>query len=181
MPRKSKNEEGQSTIEFALTLVLLMSIILFFLQLTLIFSFGSYVHYATFMSARAYLSSGPTKDDQAERAKDVLTLMLTKGGGGGADRFGFIGQGFGGADPIGAEIGDSQNPPFSAEDRSLSWLQGDRYTFRSKLFLLPLGRANALSSANILTLTSESWLGREPAFDECTKDMGKDRTYDNGC
>src|SRR3954470_14939009 len=108
MPRKTKaDERGQSTIEFALTLVLLMAIILFFLQLTLIFSFGSYVHYATFMSARAYLSAGPNKDDQAERAKNILYHMLTKGGAGGADRYGFIGQGFGGGDPVGAEIGES--------------------------------------------------------------------------
>jgi len=106
------------------------------------------------MSARAYLSSGPDKDDQVERAKSVLDRMLTKGGG--PDRYAFIGQGFGGTNPIGAEIGDSQNPPFNAEDRSLSWLQGVRYTFRSKLFILPMGRANAASSANILTLTRKA-------------------------
>jgi hypothetical protein len=175
------SEAGQSTVEFALTLVLLMSIILFFLQLTLIFGYGNYVHYATFMSARAYLSSGPSKDDQVSRAKDVLNQMLTKGGAaGGPARWGFIGQGIGGTDPVGAEIGDSQNPPFSATDRNLSWLQGVRYTFRSRLFILPMGRANAASSANMLTLTAESWLGREPSNSECVQDLaGKD--YDNGC
>lgn len=178
---RRKQESGQSTVEFALTLVLLMSIILFFLQLTLIFGYGNYVHYATFMAARAYLSSGPDQDDQATRAKDVLNQMLTQGGqDGGAARWGFIGQGTGGTDPIGAEIGASQNPPFSATDRNLSWLQGVRYTFRSRLFVLPMGRANAASSANILTLTSESWLGREPSFSECTQDMAG-RDYDNGC
>jgi hypothetical protein len=179
--RERTGEKGQSTVEFALTLVLLMSIILFFLQLTLIFSYGNYVHYATYMSARAYLSSGPSKDDQAERAKDVLNIMLTRGGSaGGPDKYSFIGQGFGGTDPIGAEIGDSQNPPFSAEDRNLSWMQGVRYTFRSRLFILPMGRAQASSSANVLTLTSESWLGREPSFAECLTDLAE-RDFDNGC
>src|SRR5579872_2259405 len=93
-----REQSGQSTIEFALTLVLLMAIILFFLQLTLIFGYGNYVHYATFMSARAYLSAGANQDDQSQRAKDVLYRMLAKGGQSGApDRWGFIGQGTGGS------------------------------------------------------------------------------------
>jgi hypothetical protein len=178
---RDANQSGQSTIEMALTLVLLMAIILFFLQLTLIFGYGNYIHYATFMSARAYLSGGPDRDDQAQRAKDVLYHMLAKGGQAGApDRWGFIGQGTGGTDPVGADIGDSQNPAFSPTDRNFSWLQGVRYTFKSRLFLLPLGRANAASSANMLTLVSESWLGREPTYTECTSALaGGD--YDNGC
>jgi hypothetical protein len=179
--RRHLEQSGQSTIEFALTLVLLMSMILFFLQLTLIFGYGNYVHYATFMSARAYLSSGTDQDDQVKRAKDVLNQMLSQGGQDGSPaKWGFIGTGYQGSDPVGADIGPSQNPQFSATDRDLSWLQGVRYTFRSRLFILPMGRANAASSANMLTLTSESWLGREPTFSECTTDMAG-RDYDNGC
>jgi hypothetical protein len=176
MKRGKKNSEaGQSSIEFALTLILLMAIILFYMQLTLVFAYGNYVHYATFMAARAYLSAGPSQEDQAERAKDVLTRML--GGPGGA-KFQFIGRGEGGGDPPGAEIGPGS--AFRDGDRSLSWMQGVRYSFRSRLFILPLGRRQVSSSANTLTLTSESWLGREPSFQECAGELAG-REFDNGC
>jgi len=58
---KKLGSAGQSTVEFALTLILLMGLILFYLQLTLVFSYGNYVQLRTFMSARAFLSSGPDR------------------------------------------------------------------------------------------------------------------------
>lgn len=177
-----REEEGQSTVEFALTMILLLAYILFFFQLSMVFSFGNYVHYATFMSARAYLASSADRGDQRSRARDVIVQMLKKSAGqAGVDKFPSIGRGVGGGDPGGFQV----DPPASyvPDNQDFSWMQGVRYTFKSKLFLLPLSGAGKTSdSVNSITLTSESWLGRERAEDECRADMGaQEWIFDNGC
>lgn len=184
-----KDQKGQSTVEFALTVILLLAFMLFYFQLSLVLSFGSYVQYATFMSARAYLSAGPSRADQVERAKYVIVQMLKKSQGqAGVDKFPWIARGFKGGDPAGFEVDPPGN--YNPTDRDFSWLQGVRYTFKSRLFVIPLaGTGSAgreeragMSTINSLTLTSESWLGREPPDDECRNDMGKNGwSFDNGC
>lgn len=187
LPRARAGESGQSTIEFALMLILQMGFIFFFIQLSLIFSFGNYAHYVTYIAARAYLASGPDPADQEERARAYAEKMLKRPGGG-RDRFAFIAKGVG-DDPSGLQIGKHEGF-FDAKDRRFSWLQGVRYTFRSRLFLVPLGGSSrqpapralnggAQGPANSVTLTSESWLGREPSVDECRREMTG--VYDNGC
>jgi len=197
--RGKKKEEGQSTVEFALTLILLMGFVLFFFQLSMVFAFGNYVHYATFMSARAYLSAGPTRTDQVNRARTVIidTLKVSSTLAG-QDRFPMIARGIQGNDPAGFDVDMSGNQSFPAPNppRNLSWLQGVRYTFRSRLFLLPFGGSGTPSSGNAnvqgsgngtqdvnsLTLTSESFLGREPADGDCQTQLAKwNGIYDNGC
>jgi len=174
-----QSQSGQAMIEFVLTVFLLFALIFFFIQLALILSFGNYTQYAVFMSSRAYLSAGPSRADQEERAQNVI-VQTVKGGLGraGQDRFPSIAQGFGGGIPKGAEIGSSQN--FNRDDIYLSWMQGVRYTFRSRIFLLPLGSGTSTPNAGFLTLTSESWLGRDPTTSECQSAMGS-KLYDNGC
>jgi hypothetical protein len=184
---------GQSTIEFILTLILALGCLMFFFQITMIFSFGSYVHYATFMAARAYLSAGENQDDQVQRATYVITSMLKRSvGQSGADKFPKIGKGFGGDSGV---PGLTLSPPsqFNKNDMAFSWMQGARYTFKSRLFLISLtgfGKSAQQSvsntSANIITLTSESWLGRETSQDECRSFMAQTGNpsgayYDNGC
>jgi hypothetical protein len=179
------NRKGQSTVEFALTLIMLLAFLLFFFQLSMVFAFGNYVHYATFMSARAYLSSGSDIEDQKSRAREVIVRMLKKSvGQAGVDKFPSIARGIGGGDPGGFQA----DPPsqYNPTDLHFSWMQGVRYTFRSKIFLIPLGRARKKKQAendlNSITLTSESWLGREPTDAECRNDMGKKAWFfDNGC
>jgi len=186
--RGSKKEEGQSTIEFALTLILLMAFVFFFMQLSLIFGFGNYVHYATFMSARAYLSAGATDDDANTRAQNVIVKTLKRSSTqSGIDRFPAIAQGYqaqggdGSQGPTGFALND---PHYVQGDYNSSWLQGVRYTFRSRLFLIPLGGTGAASSGstNTVTLTSESWLGHEPSDQDCQGQLSKVKgIYDNGC
>ena len=182
----TRNEVGQSTVEFALTLMLLLAFVFFFFQLTMVSAFGNFAHYATFMAARAYLSAGADRQDQRERAKDVIIKLLKKSAGqAGIDRFPSIAKGFRGSEIGGLDL----DPPgqFNPTDRNFSWLEGVRYTFRSKLFLIPLaglGRSEGGPAANFLTLTSESWLGREPSFEECKVDLEKTSGlvfFDNGC
>ena len=174
-----KNTKGQSTIEFTLTLLLLLGFVLFFAQLSFVFAWGSYVQYATFMSARAYMAGGTTKDDQKDRASLVLRRMVKKGMSNNTDRIPFLAKGDGGDDVVGASF---DSPEGESSDRHLSWQEGVRYRFKSRIFILPIGQSREASeSANVLTLQSESWLGREPTYDECTKQMESKGIFDNGC
>ena len=76
MKIKHKKEKGQASIEFALMIMVAVFFSFFFLQLCFFLGFSSYVQYATFMSARAFLSAGPTTDDQRDRADMVLRQMI---------------------------------------------------------------------------------------------------------
>lgn len=183
------DEEAQSTVEFALTMILVVALYLFLFQLTMILGFGNYVHYATFMSARAFLSAGPSQQDQTQRATQVLIPMVKQSiGTSGADKFPMIAKGVKGSNPVGADIVSVSGA--EALDPDQAWQQGVRYTFQSKLFILPLaGKTEAQVplgpdqlSPNSLTLTSESWLGRDPTTIECQNTMGNmNAIFDNGC
>jgi hypothetical protein len=178
-----EDESGQSTVEFALTLLLLMAFVLFYLQTAMMMAFGNYVHYATFMSARALYAAGPDPQDQEARAREVLVRMVKRRNSPGIDRLPMIAKGEGQGDVPGAKF----SPPsqFNPVDPKSSWMQGVRYTFRSRLFLMPMGgggKGAAAKAANSVPLTSESWLGREPSYRECQDAMDKaGGIFDNGC
>jgi hypothetical protein len=85
-----------------------------------------------------------------------------------------------GGDPKGIQIGPGNE--FQETDRDFSWEEGVRYTFTSKLFLIPMGGSQN-PKVNSLTLTSESWLGKEPSYAECLGELQKrgKAIIDNGC
>lgn len=186
---------GQSTVEFALTMLFLFAFTLFFIQLSLVLSFGNFVHYATFMSARALLSAGSNESDQYDRAKAVIIRTLKKSvGEPGIDKFPSIAKANGQGVLPGFQAGPAKE--FQQDDINYSWMQGVRYTFRSKIFLVPLGKpknntAPALRKlpANTLELTAESWLGMEVTEFDCSGPQqmggggGRGRGWrtDNGC
>lgn len=176
--RKNNNDEkGQSTVEFALVLVLLMSFIFFFFQLAMVFSWGSFVQYATFMSARAYLSGSSDTGDQNRRAQEVLIKMLKKGGQPNVDRLPIVAKADGGGDVVkGATFGPG--PQYQANVRNFSWMQGVTYTFKSRLFMIPFG-AKISPQLNTLKLRSESWLGAETSYNDCVRKV--QGIIDNGC
>lgn len=186
--RSNQNARGQSTVEFAMTLSLLVAVILFFLQVSLVMAFGSYVQYATFMAARSYLSGEVDAAQQRQKAVDVVVQMLKKGPGQeGVDRWPGLGRGVSDSNPAGALIGPG--PQFSSSrDPTLSWQDGVRYTFRSRLLMMPLLKGQdslAGDSMQTIDLTSESWLGREPTQSECLGGIaaasGGRGIVDNGC
>lgn len=180
--RFSRSDDGQTTVEFALTLLMAMAVVFFYIQLCLVLAWSSYVQYATFMSARAYYAATKTPDDQQARAEEVLAKMVKRGSQSkSTDRIPFIARGEGDGDMKGAQIGPHEK--FKADDRSFSWLEGVRYTFRSRIFMIPMGGSEKDSRVNSVTLTSESWLGREPTIDECVLDLEKfgRAVVDNGC
>lgn len=178
-----KNEDGQSTIEFAFTMILFIGMTFFFIQLALVFAAGNFFHYASFMSARSLLSAGPDEQEQRDRAKEALVRLTKRSvAQAGADRWPGLAVGIGGNDEsgtLGAFIGEGDL--FDPEDPSTVWQLGVRYRFRSRLFLIPvIGDAEV----NSLTLTSESWLGRDPSIEDCRTDL-ENRVgrivIDNGC
>ena len=188
--KKLSCESGQSTIEFALTLILLMAFMLFYFQLGLLMGLGNYIHYATFMSARAFLSAGVDSQDQIARAKDVLSRMLLKPQSS-ADRFTSLAHGRKIDDcqeSVGAGGCIGQGSQFADGVRDSSWMQGVRYRFRGRLFIIPLAGLSAAAKqgftkeTNSLELTSESWLGREPTYMDCSGEMNTYKgIFDNGC
>jgi hypothetical protein len=184
-PHVRGDERGQSTVEFALVIVLVMGFILFYVQLCLVFAWGNYTHYATFMAARAMQSAGVTEPEQRDRALKVAARMLKKGyDSPGRDRLPMLAKGLEGDTPA---TGLSVSPPsqFRADTRGLSWMEGVRYKFRSRLFLIPWlgsGRGGGPDGRGSVTLTSESWLGRSPSFTECKAFLSEIGGYiDNGC
>ena len=178
--------EGQSTVEFALTMTLFMGFTFFLLRLCLVFSFGNYVQYATFMAARSYLAAGPSVSDQEERARFVLGYMLKRSAyQTRVDKFPSIAKGHGGSnsDFPGVDIG--RGTLYKETNDDSLWMLGVRYTFTSKLFPISFGKSKGSDSKGTqgsIELTSESWLGKEPATDECTAAMELLKGgVDNGC
>ncbi len=173
---RRQKQSGQSTLEFALTMILILAFVLGFVQISLVLGFGNFVHYATFMAARAELSAGPNEQDQFDRARDVIVKLLKKSvTQPNTDRWPALGRAQGGSDVPGAQFND--DPRYTA-DPAFSWLQGVRYTFKSRLFMIPVGGD---ASTQTITLTSESWLGREPNYQDCVQVLSKGWLFDNGC
>jgi hypothetical protein len=171
-----KKKAGQSTLEFILVSVLFFSFTFFHFKLSVLLAFGNYVHYATFMAARALLSGGSSEAEQMDSARTVITKML-KGQGG--DRFKAIAK----EDGPGIQVGSSSR--LNRQERSLTWLYGVRYSFKGKLFMISPGKAGSLKDQdNQLSLVSESWLGREVSDEECTTYIQTQSAafeLDNGC
>lgn len=186
--KKKSNERGQATIEFVLVLTFLLGFVFFNLQFAMVSAFGSYVQYATFMSARTLMAATKSDRTQRDNARRVLVQMLKKSEGEtGTDRWPMVGQGVDGNDDLeGAEIGASPASPNNPGSSSSS-TEGVRYTFKSRLFFFWFQEGGGVSgknaSANYLTLTSESWLGREPTYDSCLDDLSdvEGAVIDNGC
>jgi hypothetical protein len=181
--RNKNSESGQSTVEFALTMILVSSFMFLFFQLSMVMGMSSYIQYATFMAARAYLSAGPDTQDQQTRARTVIQQMLKAPGNSAKDRLPTIVKGEGGSDGTvpGLSFDAAQ---FDPKSRNYSWLQGIRYSFKGRVFLMPIGTGGATKpGAATLSLTSESFLGRETTTEECRSEMKNrgDGIYDNGC
>ena len=186
--RERKSESGQATVELALTIALVIGFVFFQIQSALVMAFGNYAQYATFMAARAYLSGGVSIEDSEDRARTVLSQMVSRSEGDGSDRWPAIARSFSQGSNNAIEIGVAPEAGQMGRDAS-SWMVGVRYTFQSRLFFISLGmggggpHSRSESNANALTLSSESWLGREPTYGECMSDLrDKEATYvDNGC
>ncbi len=166
---------GQSTIEFVLTLIMLLGFVLFYTRIGFLLGYANLVQYATFMAARAYQAGGIDQAAQEEAASNTIVDLLKRSRGlRGEERF-KIARPVGGGSPSGARIGPGDN--FVATDEGFSWEQGVRYSFEGQLLVNLFGsKATSESAADgaspgKLRLTSESWLGREVTEEECLTEL----------
>jgi hypothetical protein len=188
MKRRKKNEGGQVIVEFVIVFSMIATLMFLFVQMSWGIAWGHYAHYATFMAARAYLSSGGTKADQLGAAGAVLGQTLKAGG---KDLFPFLSPSRSGGDrdatgsePVkGAMVGTHPEAIGKEHSRLYSWAEGVQYNFNIKMFLLPIsafvakggqgeqirpgGEGKAVSWKGVIPFTSDAFLGREATHAEC--------------
>lgn len=182
--RRRRSESGQAVIEFVLSLIFLMGFVVFIVHLSMSFAAGNYIHYATFMGARTLLPADMAADVQRSSAESVMRTMLSSSSGG--TRFAaWISPGQSGNTtqvPGARIVTDAGQQSQNENSRYQSWIAGVMYEFNTKIFMGPL--SGSVTGSN-LTLTSESWLGREESFMECLNRMvsiqGNEVYLDNGC
>ena len=191
--KNKKRQSGQSAIEFIFVSIIILVLIFAFLQLAWVIGWGHYVHYATFMSSRAYFSAHKTKEEQLNAASTTLENLLMNQRTG-RELLSFLARARtgdnrdiqGGAEPVpGAFIGT--HPFASSKDmnhRAFSWAEGVQYNFEFRLFILPLAslimgdqakqiQVGEKNDPSMITwngkigLASDSWLGREVSNEEC--------------
>jgi hypothetical protein len=179
------SESGQAAMEFVLSMLLLLTFFFFIVRLCAVFAIGNYIHYATFMGARAYFASAENIGAQMTRAESVMEASI----GQRWKRFIKRREDEGNSEIPGVGIGGGYFFTNESQARN-SWNQGVSFSFRSRLELYPWSRAG--TSAN-LDLASESWLGREETAAECEATRTKIATslpgdlknmnveWDNGC
>lgn len=148
---KHKPESGQALIEFVLGLMIVISVFFFYVKLAANFAVGNFIHYATFMAARAYSASAVSPEAQTQNAEAVLQSWLV-------GRWRSLikpNSEASGAVP-GATVGPG--PYFSEDPLKDNWNQGVTYSFQTQLAFYPWSRGN---QAIKLDLVSESWMRRE--------------------
>lgn len=194
--RKVKDESGQAIVEFLVVCAVIFTMMFLFVQIAWGIAYGHYVHYATFMASRAYLSAGIVKEAQTSAAGDVLSQMLK--GGVGKDILPFVGKAREGGDrdtqgpePVaGAMVGTHPEAQAREHSRAYSWAEGVQYNYELNLFLLPIasfmskdGEGKTIQGGpsdnptkgvtwkGKIPMASDSFLGREPTTDECFQEM----------
>jgi hypothetical protein len=194
--KKRRGESGQAIVEFLIVFSMILTLIFVFVQLAWGIAYGHYVHYATYMAARAYLSSAPTQQDQVEAASAVLRQTVKTPAGN--DLLPFVAkartgderdvQGF---EPVpGAAVGFHSQAQGREKSRKFSWAEGVQYNFSLRLFLLPFATfivkdgygksiqtgtptqpGKSIEWRGAIPFTSDSYLGREPTVQECFTEM----------
>jgi hypothetical protein len=171
---KTINNQGQSLIEFLMTITLVISIFFIFFKIAFNAVEGFYIHYATFMASRTYMVVDFNQGDISsstilakKKAKDVFKNFAISTWGYDEDKLKFNDY-------------DSGNNILFV---------GCYYEFEQKMSVTGL-----MGGSTPLHLKSESFLGKEPNRQECLGQIcsrfkkaaggacGMFSTYfDNGC
>ena len=188
--RGQANKRGQGTVELVLTMFAFFTILFMYVQLAFSMAVGNFLHYATFMAARAFLPGRESVSDQKKAANVYFTRLLGESG----TRFKGIAKPVetdGGGDVAGTFVGQSSRVKLgNSASRDTAWEQGATFKFKVKMYMLPLIKGGKKGEANEVTLESETWLGRDPSEQECLKILdGRAKKagikgvvlYDNGC
>lgn len=139
------NRRGQSAIEFMVVVIVLLFFLLFFLSLAILFVVSDYIEYATFMSARTYKSMFSSRAVQERNARLVFDSYVNRVQG--------IARNFNVEYVDGDDRGDQG--------------AGVRSSYEIDLFYMPpLFIPDGFPGSRI-TLTTETRLGRDPAYEDC--------------
>ncbi len=188
--KNGKRKSGQSFVEFILTLFAFLTVTFMFVQVALSFGVGNYIQYATYLSARAYLAGYDLDSQQKKAAQTYMQEFLMPGG---SDVFRNIAKAVegGNTDMPGVFIGGPRLVAEASDTaRYKNWEQGVTYTFKSRLYMIPILKSQAAGLGNNIELESQSWLGREPTADDCQRYLMKRQQsknikgamlVDNGC
>ncbi len=150
-----KKKRGQSTIEFALVMI----VFIFFLSLSynavVSFSIHQYLSYATFMTARSYQAARGTPAEQLAAAKRTMSIYVpgVNDYSGGEKVFRF------GSRPL-AWIRSFSGPTTGQASQPF------KLVFDVPFVTFPLAESMRTSFGR-LQLSAESNLGREPTRQEC--------------
>ena len=171
-----KNRKGQTAVEFMMISLVVFFFLIFFLSLSFVLVLSQYMDYATFMAARTYKAAHGDRGSQVSKAQEVFEAYVEPFRVSGLIR----------------NVSSLQFTKINTGDRA-NLSEGIRVNYDLNLFYLPpLFAKNKVDS--VISLTSESFLGRDPNFDECigffkefTSRLGIDvrdlvsRMEDNGC
>ncbi len=146
-----RNNRGQSTIEFLVTFIFVFGFVFVFLNISFLYTNGFLVHYATYMSSRAYLvfdNNSKEKDGSDAGAERIAREVLNK-----FDLEKFI--------PAIDNVNRSTKI-FHPDSGINNLYVGIRFEYQD---YLPLPMFTKLEDPIIFV--SESFLGREPTRSEC--------------
>lgn len=165
MKRKGKNQGGQAAVEFIIVCVVVFFFLFFFLSICMAMVLSEYAEYATFMAARTYKAAFTAEVNQREYAQRVFNSY-------------FFVNGQPNQPKIPTTLIDNINIQFDpGGPRGNLTTGGVRARFQVPFFYLPPlflpPPPGGIGSANKLTLTTESYLGREPTLTEVQADFQK--------
>lgn len=147
---KIKCEEGQSSIEFLITLSVALGLLFSFFKMAIIYTNGYFVHYVVYQASRAYMVGerhSNTEDGSDGEAKTQAQAVF--------DSFNLPGiiPGFDGTLKV--------EDPISHGNPQTNLYVGVRTNFNQKL-MIP-----GTSATIDIDMESESYLGMEPTRAEC--------------
>lgn len=195
--KSKKRQSGQVLMEFIFAMLIILTLVFYFLQLAWSLAWGHYVQYSTFMAGRAYFAATVNPQDQLDNASSVLGKMIKSKRG--DDLLGFVAKSRSGGErdvdgdePIeGAFIGTHPTAVGGQTSRAYSWAHGVQYNYKVKMFILPLAGmfsfedsdesirlgdddgGETLNWDGNIPMTSDAWLGREPTVTECDQFMNQ--------
>lgn len=187
--KKNKNS-GQSFIEFILSMFAFLTVTFMFVQVSISFGIQNYIQYATFMASRAYLAAFNVESQQKKAAETYMRAFVEPNGQSGFKGFATPVES-GGSEVPGVFVGGQKLANIGSDNTRLqNWMQGVTYTFKSRLYMIPILKSNTAALGNNIELESQSWLGREPTEADCKAYLGQRQNkfdikgeliVDNGC
>ncbi len=192
--RHRASQEGQSTIEFILTFMFGLGVVLLFVNVAINYSAGFLAHYATYMAARSYLvveahNTNPASSDTLAKNAALNTFKRLK---------------MAALDiPTGSVLPGAGSAAPGLHINGFTSLMNPKdamYIGAYAVFTRRLSFFRAVAGGTEATLVSEAYLGKEPLRHECWKRTceaimlaikgaptacpeanGEMTVYDNGC